>query len=166
MATVQAAYAGVDVNLDVCGNKIYYVDAGGAPTSGTYLVGDLAMVVPTPGGVAPGLGTPLFWRCITAGSPGTWTAIGVAAYRGAAVTSATSITPTGTVFHVTGTTTVQTVVVPTGFPDGGQITIIPDGVFTVGTSGNIALGGTSVVSKALTLTWDANTTKWYMSYIA
>lgn len=166
MAVFQAAYAGVDVNLDVCGNKIYYVDAGGAPTSGAYLAGDLALVVPVPGGVAPGLGAPLFWRCTTAGSPGTWTAIGVADYTGAAVASATSVTPTGTVFHITGTTTVQTVVVPTGFPDGGQITIIPDGVFTVGTSGNIALGGTSVVSKALILTWDATAVKWYMSYIA
>lgn len=166
MAVFQAAYGGVDVNLEVSGNKLYYVDAGGAPTAGTYLAGDLALSVPVPGGVTPALGTPLFWRCITAGTPGTWTAIGVASYTGAAVTSATSITPTGTVFHVTGTTTVNTVVVPTGFPDGGAITIIPDGVFTVGTSGNIALGGTSVVSKALTLTWDATAVKWYMSYIA
>lgn len=166
MAVFQAAYAGVDINLEVSGNKLYYVDAGGAPASGAYLAGDIALTVPVPGGVAPTLGTPLFWRCTVAGSPGTWTAIGVASYTGAAVASATSITPTGTLFHVTGTTTVQTVVVPTGFPDGGFITIIPDGVFTVGTSGNIALGGTSVVSKALSLFWDATAVKWYMSYIA
>ncbi len=166
MAVVQSAYGGVDVNLDVSGNKVYYVDSGGAPAGGTYAVGDLALIVPVSGGVAPGVGTPLGWRCTTAGTPGTWVAFGVPSYRGAAVASASSITTTGTVFHVTGTTAINTITVPTGFPDGGQITLIPDGIFTLGTSGNVALAVTAVVSKALTLTYDSNTSKWYPSYTA
>jgi hypothetical protein len=44
--------------------------------------------------------------------------------------------------------------------------LIPTGVFTWTTAGNIALAGTAVVSKALTMTYDATTTKWYPSYIA
>lgn len=165
MAVFQSSFAD-GTPLQATLNKVYFVDAGGAPTAGTYAVGDVALSTPVFGGVAPAFATPYGYRCVTAGTPGTWVAIGVPAYTGSAVTSATSITPTGTVFHVTGTTTVNTVVVPTGLPDGGQVTIIPDGVFTVGTSGNVALGGTSVVSKALTLTWDATAVKWYMSYIA
>jgi hypothetical protein len=168
MAVVQAAYAGVDINLDVCGNKIYYVDSGGPPAAGTYLQGDLAMVVPVPGGVAPSGFSPLFYRCSVAGTPGTWVSVDGSGGGGfgAAVASASSITPTGAIFHVTGTTTVNTVVVPAGIQSGGQITIIPDGVFTLGTTGNISVGGTSVVGKALILTWDATAVKWYLSYFS
>jgi hypothetical protein len=48
---------------------------------------------------------------------------------------------------------------------GGAITLIPTGIFTWTTAGNIALAGTAVVSKALTMTYDATTTKWYPSYV-
>jgi len=85
----------------------------------------------------------------------------VAAAAGAAVASATTITPTGMIFHVTGTTAIATINLPfTGFT--GTITIIPDGAFTTTTAGNIALASTAVVSKALTMTYDG--TKWYPSY--
>jgi hypothetical protein len=84
--------------------------------------------------------------------------------RGANVASATTITPTGAIFHVTGTTAVVTINIPyTGF--NGTITIIPDGIFTWTTAGNIALAGTAVVSKALTMTYDSTTAKWYPSYV-
>lgn len=80
---------------------------------------------------------------------------------GANVASAASITPTGQIFHVTGTTQINTINVPfTGFT--GQITLIPDGAFTTGITGNIALASTAVVSKALIMTYDG--TKWYPSY--
>jgi hypothetical protein len=83
--------------------------------------------------------------------------------RGANVASATTITPTGEIFHVTGTTAIVTINAPyTGF--NGTITIIPDGIFTWTAAGNIALAGTAVVSKALTMTYDSTTVKWYPSY--
>lgn len=82
---------------------------------------------------------------------------------GANVSSATSITPTGKIFHVTGTTTVQTIVLPyTGFV--GPLVIIPDGVFVTGLTGNIALASTTVVGKALSYYYDVGTSKWYPSY--
>lgn len=104
--------------------------------------------------------------CLGVGAAGHWARTDAPGYPvlGSTVASATSITPTGTIFTVSGTTTVQTIVVPNGLAPGMSITIIPSGVFTVGTSGNIALGGASVVSKALVMTW--NGTSWYMSYIA
>ena len=83
--------------------------------------------------------------------------------RGTNVASATTITPTGSIFHVTGTTAIDTINIPyTGF--NGSITIIPDGIFTTTTAGNIALASTAVVSKALIMTYDATTAKWYPSY--
>ena len=82
---------------------------------------------------------------------------------GANVASATTITPTGSIFHVTGTTAVATINLPfTGFT--GTIIIIPDGLFTTTTAGNIALASTAVVSKALHMTYDTGTSKWYPSY--
>lgn len=84
--------------------------------------------------------------------------------RGANVASATTITPSGALFHVTGTTAIATINIPfTGY--NGSIKIIPDGIFTWTTAGNIALAGTAVVSKALIMTYDATTSKWYPSYI-
>ena len=166
MAVVQAAYGGVDVNLDVCGNKIYYVDAGGAPTSGAYLAGDLAMVVPVPAGVAPTAFSPLFYRCTVAGSPGTWVVVGGAGSSNsftATVASAASITPPSTVFGVTGNTQITTIVA-TGLTAGAQISIIPTdaSTFTTATGGNIALGSTAVRYKVLTMTWDG--AAWNPSY--
>ena len=80
---------------------------------------------------------------------------------GSAVASAATITPSGPLFHVTGITTVTTINLPfAGFI--GSITIIPDGLFSTGTAGNIALASVAVVSKALVMTYDG--TKWYPSY--
>ena len=80
---------------------------------------------------------------------------------GAAVASAATITASNRVFHVTGTTQITTINPPALF-NYPSITIIPDGAFTTTTGGNIALGSTAVVNKALTLTWDG--TYWYPSY--
>lgn len=85
----------------------------------------------------------------------------IATPTGGAVASATTITPTGQIFHVTGTTAIATINLPfTGFT--GSITIIPDGIFTTTTAGNIALASTAAVNKALIMTYDG--TKWYPSY--
>jgi len=77
------------------------------------------------------------------------------------VASSATITPTAQTFHVTGVTTINTINLPvTGFT--GQIIIIPDGLFSTGITGNIALATAAVISKAITFTYDG--TKWYPSY--
>jgi hypothetical protein len=85
----------------------------------------------------------------------------------AAVASAASaVQPSGPLFHITGTAAITGFTLPNGFTSG-SFTVIPDGVFTWTTGdGSIALAGTAVVSKALTFTYDWNTSKWYPSYIA
>ena len=84
------------------------------------------------------------------------------------VSSATTIAPTSQAFHVSGTTTIQTITAPTACITAGQmcqITIIPDGIFATNTSGNIALAtAATVVGKALIMTYDPGTSKWYPSY--
>jgi len=81
---------------------------------------------------------------------------------GGALASGATITPVRGVHHVTGTSTISTVTVPSGFT--GSIVLIPDGLWATNTAGNIALGTTAVVSKALVLTYDGGTSKWYPSY--
>jgi hypothetical protein len=76
-----------------------------------------------------------------------------------------SISPTTSVVFVPGGNPLSTITPPAGFANtGGQITIIPTGVFTTTTAGNIALSSTTVVNKALIMTYDAGTAKWYPSY--
>lgn len=80
---------------------------------------------------------------------------------GSDVASASSITPSGPIFHVTGTTTVNTINLPyAGY--SGCLKIVPSGIFSTGTSGNIALASTAVVSKVLEMCYDG--TKWCPSY--
>ena len=86
---------------------------------------------------------------------------------GGNIASASTIAPTESVHHVTGTTTISTITAPSGFAvsgAGGQITLIPDGLWATNTAGNIALATTAVVSKALIMTYDNATSKWYPSY--
>jgi hypothetical protein len=82
------------------------------------------------------------------------------------IASATTIAPTTPIAFVSGTTAVVNITaaapISTG---GGAITLIPTGIFTWTTAGNIALAGTAVVSKALTMTYDVTTAKWYPSYV-
>jgi hypothetical protein len=83
------------------------------------------------------------------------------------IASATTIAPTKPITFISGTTAVVTITAPSPISlGGGSITFIPTGVFTWTTAGNIALAGTAVVSKALTLVYDVTTTKWYPSYTA
>lgn len=81
------------------------------------------------------------------------------------IPSDTTITPLERFVMVSGTSVVSTITVPSVAVGGcTQITIIPTGVFTTNTSGNIALASTAVVSRALIMTYDAGTGKWYPSY--
>lgn len=79
--------------------------------------------------------------------------------------SAATITPTMPVTKVSGTAAIATITLP--YPDfQGRITLIPTGIFTWTTGGNIALAGTAVVNKALDMIWDPLAAKWVPSYIA
>ncbi len=84
-----------------------------------------------------------------------------------AVASASTIAPTRQVFHVTGTTAILTITPPAACTVSGyacQLTLIPDGPWTTAPGGNIALGSTAVVNRALLMTYEPGTAKWYPSY--
>jgi hypothetical protein len=81
------------------------------------------------------------------------------------VASAASIIISAPVTFVSGTTNVVDILAPDLTATGGaQITLIPTGLWSTTDAGNIALASTAVVSKALTLTYDSATAKWYPSY--
>lgn len=81
------------------------------------------------------------------------------------IASATTIAPTTSILFVSGVTPVVTITAPTPISlTGGQITIIPTGIFTTTIAGNIALASTAVVGKALIMTYNQGTLKWYPSY--
>jgi hypothetical protein len=80
------------------------------------------------------------------------------------IASATTIAPTTPIIFVSGTTAIATITPPASIVGGGQIMIIPTGIFTTTPAGNIALASISVVSRALIMVWDATTAKWYPSY--
>lgn len=122
--------------------------------------------------VTPILGTPASGDLTyCTGSP-TFTNVkysGLVAVTSAAPTiaSATTIAPTKPITFISGTTAIVTITAPSPISDGGgSIVLIPTGVFTWTNAGNIAIAGTAVVSKALTLVYDVTTAKWYPSYIA
>lgn len=81
------------------------------------------------------------------------------------IASAGTIAPTTNIAFVSGTTTISTITAPSPISaGGGQITLIPTGLWSTNTAGNIALATTAVVSKALILTYDNTTGMWYPSY--
>lgn len=83
------------------------------------------------------------------------------------IASAGTIAPTVAITFVSGVAAIATITAPSPISTGGgTITLIPTGIFTWTTAGNIALAGTAVVGKALTMTYDTTTTKWYPSYTA
>ena len=91
----------------------------------------------------------------------------ITGYTSAAPTiaSAATIAPTTPIAFVSGTTTINTITAPAPISaGGGSITLIPTGLFVTSITGNIALATTAIVGKALILTYDATTTKWYPSY--
>jgi hypothetical protein len=109
-----------------------------------------------------------FWNSADATFNGALRVVDLVGTNAAATTlaSATTIAPTKAITFVSGTTAVVTITVPSNFTGaGGFITLIPTGIFTWTTAGNIALAGTAVVSRALTMTYDSGTAKWYPSYV-
>lgn len=81
---------------------------------------------------------------------------------GAAVASAAAITPTGTTFHVTGTTSI-TSIVGTGARDGVEITIITDGSVTITDGATLILAGANISATAEDthkFVWNATDAVW------
>jgi hypothetical protein len=86
---------------------------------------------------------------------------------GTALASAATIAPANPMQHVTGTTQITTITAPANFTAtgmGGCMVLIPDGAWTTGTSGNIALASSATVGRAMTMCYDSGTSKWYPSY--
>ena len=81
------------------------------------------------------------------------------------IASASTIAPTKYISLVSGTTTINTITAPSALSgSGGQITLIPTGLWSTSISGNIALATTAVVNKALIMTYNSGTALWYPSY--
>lgn len=81
------------------------------------------------------------------------------------IASAATIAVTTPSARISGTTTITTITPPPGVKDsGGQVVLIPTGLWSTNTGGNIALASTAVVNKALTMTWDPFASLWYPSY--
>lgn len=79
---------------------------------------------------------------------------------GPVIPAATTIKVTAAYHHVSGTAAIKNITAPPGFK--GAIHLIPDGLFTTVTGGNIGLATTAVVGKIITLVFDGS--KWWPSY--
>lgn len=81
------------------------------------------------------------------------------------IASSNTIAPTNPITFISGTQLISTITPPALFTlTGGQITLIPTGVWSTNLTGNIALASTATVNRALIMTYDATTQKWYPSY--
>ena len=110
-----------------------------------YLTGNQWLCSSVTGRWVPGFGNPG-----NSGSP-----IGVTT---AVASAAGLVTPSGPLFHITGTMAITGFTLPVGF-NGGTFCVIPDGNFTTTNANNIALATTAVTSKTLCWTYDKNAAK-------
>lgn len=139
-------------------------------------------VDPPQGGTCTAAGTPTTpWVNVTSGAQwlcssvtNTWvpgfnnalcSGMGPACVPTASVASASTILPTGPLFHLTGTTSVGTITPPVGCNATGvggcQVTAICDGICVWSAAGNITTAsGTMVAGTAVTFIWNAATSKW------
>lgn len=80
------------------------------------------------------------------------------------IASAGTIAPTVSITFVSGTTTINTITPPATLSGGGQITLIPTGLWVTGVTGNIVMETVAALNRALIMTYDVTTAKWYPSY--
>ncbi len=71
----------------------------------------------------------------------------------AVASAAGLVTPSGPLFHITGTLAITGFNIPVGY-NGGTFCAIPDGAFTTTTANNIALASTAVASKVMCFSYD------------
>lgn len=79
---------------------------------------------------------------------------------GPILSSAPIIVVSARIHHVSGTGAIKTITQPPGA--GGDLWLIPDGLWTLVTGGNIGKSSTAVVGKALPLIWDGKL--WWPGY--
>jgi hypothetical protein len=72
---------------------------------------------------------------------------------GAVLVAAPTIKVHAQFHHVAGTAAIKDIIAPSGFT-GGAIHLIPDGLWTTVTGGNIGVATTAVVGKVLALIFD------------
>jgi hypothetical protein len=86
----------------------------------------------------------------------------------AAVASAATITPSGPLFHMTGTGTIANILLPVGFTNGSFCAIPDSGIWTWTAGGNINVLGTVTTANGVPLcfTYDPSTAKWFPSRVS
>lgn len=82
------------------------------------------------------------------------------------IPSAPSLRVYGELVRVTGTAAIVNLDVAGSAGFSAVLFVIPLGIFTWTTAGNIALAGTAVVGRLLTFAFSKSTGKWYPSYIS
>jgi hypothetical protein len=106
------------------------------------------------------------WLCSTVTSswvPGFGNDAALDVTTAAVASAAGLVTPSGPLFHVTGTAAITGFNIPVGFAFG-SFCAIPDGIFTTTATTNIALASTAVVSRVNCWTYDPATAKFYPGY--
>jgi hypothetical protein len=106
------------------------------------------------------------WLCSTitlSWVPGWQNDVGPVAVTAAVASAAGQITPSGQLFHVTGTAAITGFTMPVGW-NGGGFCIIPDGAFTTTATNNIAKASTAVVNRPLCFMYDATNSLFVPSY--
>jgi hypothetical protein len=82
------------------------------------------------------------------------------------IASATTITPYSELVQVSGTTAIDTITVPATGGFSTALYVVPTGIFTWTTNGNIGLAGTAVVGKLIVFVYSKVAGKWYPSVVA
>jgi hypothetical protein len=92
-----------------------------------------------------------------------YTSFGAAQVTAAVASAAGAVTPTGGLFHMTGSLAITSFSLPSGFVSGG-FCVIPDAAYTTTATNNIALATTGVISKLQCWKYDFVTAKFYPTY--
>lgn len=84
--------------------------------------------------------------------------------EGGTLASAATITPTRSAHVVSGVAAIGTITVP--YPTFcGVVDLVPTGAWTWTNAGNIAIAGTAVVGRTVSMRYMPSTGKWYPSYV-
>lgn len=92
-----------------------------------------------------------------------WGPYGPVEVTAAVASAAGLITPSGPLFHITGTAAITGFTLPIGFEKGG-FCVIPDGAYTTTTANNIGIASTATAGRVMCFIYDVNTNKFYASY--
>jgi hypothetical protein len=106
------------------------------------------------------------WLCstVTLSWVGGWNNDYASPTTTAAVASVAGLTtPSGPLFHITGSNAITGWNIPVGFAFG-SFTVIPDAIFSVTATNNSATATTAVVGKPIVFQYDPGTAKFYASY--